>query len=124
VSLTHSHELAAGEPTGPVADALAEAEAGEISYLTRDGHAVAALVSVGELDELRAVHDAVEVAETEAIRARPGPQIPHGVIEEMMDADDPTHDAMAAALDARAGEDVLPEAVRAIWEVIKARGPA
>jgi antitoxin (DNA-binding transcriptional repressor) of toxin-antitoxin stability system len=124
VSLTHSHELAAGEPTGPVADALAEAEAGEISYLTRDGHAVAALVSVGELDELRAVHDAVEVAETEAIRARPGPQIPHGVIEEMMDADDPTHDAMAAALDARAGEDVRPEAVRMIWEAIKARGPA
>jgi antitoxin (DNA-binding transcriptional repressor) of toxin-antitoxin stability system len=122
VSLTHSHELTAGEPTGPVADALAEAEAGQISYLTRDGHPVAALVSVGELNELRAVHDAVEVAETEAIRARPGPQIPHGVIEEMIDADDLTHDAMAAALDVRAGEDLPPEAVRAMWEVIKARG--
>ena len=124
MSLTHSHELTAGEPTGPVADALAEAEAGEISYLTRDGHAIAALVSVAELDELRASHDAVAIAEAEAIRARPGPQIPHDVIEEMMDADDLAHDAMAAALDARAGEDVPPKAVRAMWDAIKARSPA
>jgi hypothetical protein len=124
VSLTHSHELTAGEPTGPVADALAEAEAGEISYLTRDGHAVAALVSVGELAELQAVHEAADIAEAEAIRARPGPRIPHDVVEEMMAADDPAHDAMGAALDARQAEDVPPEEVRAMWEAIKAHGSA
>jgi antitoxin (DNA-binding transcriptional repressor) of toxin-antitoxin stability system len=124
VGLTHSHELAAQEPTGPVADALAEAEAGQISYLTRDGHPVAALVSVGELAELQAVHDAVDVAEAEALRARPGPRIPHDVIEEMMDADDLAHGAMGAALDARAGQDVPPAAVRAMWQVIKTRDRA
>jgi hypothetical protein len=43
------------------------------------------------------------------------------VIEEMMAAHDSAHDAMSAALDARADEDVPPEAVRAIWEAIKAR---
>lgn len=121
---THSHELTAAEPTGPVADALADAEAGHISYLTREGQPVAALVSMGELAELQAAQDAAVFAETEALRARPGPQIPHDVIEEMMAADDRAHDAMAAALDARADEDLPPEAVRAIWEAIRARSRA
>jgi hypothetical protein len=40
----------------------------------------------------------------------------------MMDADDPAHDAMAAALDARNGEDLPPEAVRALWETIRPHG--
>jgi len=31
--------------------------------------------------ELQAVHDDVDVAEAEALRARPGPRIPHDVIE-------------------------------------------
>jgi hypothetical protein len=75
---------------------------------------------VGELAELQAVHDAVDVAEAAALRARPGPRIPHDVIEEMMDADDPTHDAMGPALDARAGQDVPAEAVRALWQDVPA----
>jgi antitoxin (DNA-binding transcriptional repressor) of toxin-antitoxin stability system len=124
MSITHSHELAASEPAGPVADALAEAEAGHISYLTRDGHPIAALLSMGELAELQAVYDAADIAEAQAIRARPGPRVPHDVIDEMMTADDPTHDAMSAALDACEGEDVSPEAVRVMWEAIKARGSA
>jgi antitoxin (DNA-binding transcriptional repressor) of toxin-antitoxin stability system len=53
MTLAHAHELRPGEPAGPVAEALAEAEAGEISYLTRDGEPVVALISVGELTELQ-----------------------------------------------------------------------
>lgn len=119
MSLAHRHELAAGQPVGPVGDALAEAEAGHISYLTRDGQPVAALVSMGDLAELQAVHDAIDIAEAEAIRGQPGPQIPHEVIEEMMDADTALHDAMAAALDARAGEALSTEAVRALWDSMR-----
>lgn len=39
MTLAHAHELWPGEPLGAVADALteAEAEAGQISCLTRDG---------------------------------------------------------------------------------------
>lgn len=117
----HAHELRPGEPVGPVADALAEAEAGEISYLTRDGRPVVALVSVGELTELQAAQDARDIAEAGSIRSRPGPLIPQDVIEAMMGADDDVHDAMAAALDAQAGEDLPPDSVRAIWEAVRAR---
>ena len=121
MSIVHSHELTADQPTGPVADAFADVEAGHISYLTRDGHPIVALVSVGELAQLQAAHDAIEVAEAEAIRARQGPQIPHDVIEAMIEADDATHDAMAAALDAHNGEDVSPEAVRVMWQAAQGR---
>jgi len=117
----HTHELRPGEPVGPVADALAEAEAGEISYLTRDGQPVVALVSVDELNELQAAQDARDIAEAESIRSRPGPLIPQDVIEAMMGADDGAHDAMAAALDAQAGEDLPPDSVRAMWEAVRAR---
>ena len=72
--------------------------------------------------EHSAADDNIDIAEAEAIRARPGPRIPQDVIEEMMDADDPAHDAMAAALDARNGEDLPPEAVRALWETIRPHG--
>ncbi len=97
----YSHELRAGEPTGPVADALAEAEDGQISYLTRGGRPIAALVSIAELAELQAAQDARDIVA-------------------MMDADDDVHDAMAAALDSRATEDIPPEAVRGMWEAVKA----
>ena len=117
----HTHELRPGEPVGPVADALAEAEAGEISYLTRDGQPVVALVSVDELNELQAAQDARDIAEAESIRSRPGPLIPQDVIEAMMGADDDAHDAMAAALDAQAREDLPPDSVRAMWEAVRAR---
>jgi antitoxin (DNA-binding transcriptional repressor) of toxin-antitoxin stability system len=117
----HAHELRAGEPVGPVADAVAEAEAGEISYLTRDGQPVVALVSVGELAALQASQDAHDIAEAESIRSRPGPLIPQDVIEAMMGADDEIHDAMAAALDAQAGADLPPDSVRAMWEAVRAR---
>ena len=118
MSITHTHELSAGEPTGPMAEALAEVEAGQISYLTRDGQPVAALVSIDELAELQAAQDSADIAVAEAISSRPGPQIPHDVIEAMMNADDQAHDAMAAALDARKHEDIPPETVRAIWDAI------
>ena len=121
MSRAHVHELRPGEPVGPVADALAEAEAGEISYLARDGQPVAALVSVDELAELQAAQDARDIAEAELISARPGPLIPQDVIEAMMDADDEAHDAMAAALDAHAAENLPPASVRAMWEAVKAR---
>jgi hypothetical protein len=55
------------------------------------------------------------------MRRHPGARIPHEIVEAMMAADDGVHDAMAAALDARAGEDVSPDEVRAIWETITAR---
>ena len=36
-----------------------------------------------------------------------------------MDADTALHDAMAAALDARAGEALSTEAVRALWDSMR-----
>jgi hypothetical protein len=66
-----------------------------------------------------AAQDARDIAEAEAIRARPGPRTPHDVIVAMMDADDDVHDALAAALDSRATEDVPPDAVRDMWEAVK-----
>jgi len=120
----HAHELPAGEPGGAVAEALAEVEAGEIAYLTRAGQPVAALVPPTELAELQHASDSAAIAEAQAIRARPGPRIPHEVVEAMMDADDATHDAMAAALDARADEDLPPNEVTALWETIRTRRSA
>jgi antitoxin (DNA-binding transcriptional repressor) of toxin-antitoxin stability system len=119
VSAGHAHELPAGEPGGGVAEALAEVEAGQIAYLTRAGQPVAALVPLTELAELQHTADSVAIAEARAVQARPGPRIPHEVIEAMMDADDFTHDAMAAALDARTKEDLPPEQVTALWETIR-----
>jgi hypothetical protein len=37
----------------------------------------------------------------------------------MIDADDATHDAMAAALDAHDGEDVSPAVVRVMWQAVQ-----
>ena len=121
MTLAHAHELRPGEPVGPVADALAEAEAGEISYLTRDGQPVAALISVGELTELQAAREARDIAEAESMRSRPGLLIPQDVIEAMMSADDETHDAMAAALDAQSRADLPPDSVRAMSEAVRGR---
>lgn len=121
MSVAHSYELRPAELAGPVADALAQVEAGQISYITRDGHPVAALVSIGRLTELQEAEDARDIAEAEAIRARPGPRIPQDVIEAMMDADDETHDTMAAALDASADDEVPPDSVGAMWEAVRAR---
>ena len=39
----------------------------------------------------------------------------------MMDASDEAHDAVAAALDARSGEDLSPDSVRELWETVQAR---
>lgn len=116
-----AHELRPGEPVGAVADALAAAEAGEISYLTRDGQPVAALISIDELTELQSAQDAHDIAEAQSIHSRPGPLIPQDVIEAMMSADEETHDAMAAALDAHARENLPPDSVRAMWEAVRAR---
>lgn len=116
-----AHELRPGEPVGAVADALAAAEAGEISYLTRDGQPVAALISIDELTELQSAQDAHDIAEAQSIHSRPGPLIPQDVIEAMMSADEETHDAMAAALDAHASENLPPDSVRAMWEAVRAR---
>ena len=101
-------------------EALAEVEAGAIAYLTRSGRPVAALVPVAELVELQSASDSAAIAAA-AVRARPGPQVPHDVVEAMMAADDVTHDAMAAALDAWVGQDVSAGEVRARWESIRAR---
>jgi hypothetical protein len=70
-------------------------------------------------ESARLVADAV--AQAESIRTRPGPLIPHDVVEAMMGADDEVHDAMAAALDAHARENLSPDSVRAMWEAVKAR---
>jgi antitoxin (DNA-binding transcriptional repressor) of toxin-antitoxin stability system len=121
VSAGHVHDLPAGEPSGAVAEALAEVEAGQIAYLTRAGQPVAALVPVTELAQLQHASDTAAIGEAEAVQARPGPRIPHEVVEAMMGADEATHDAMAAALDARAGEDLPPEQVTALWETIRTR---
>ena len=104
-----------------MAEALAEVEAGQIAYLTRAGQPVAALVPVTELAELQHTSDSAAIAEAQAIRARPGPRIPHHVVEAMMGADEATHDAMAAALDVRAEEDLPPEQVTALWDTIRTR---
>lgn len=105
----------------PCARPRTQGRRGEISYLTRDGQPVVALVSVGELTALQASQDADDIAEAESIRSRPGPLIPQDVIEAMMGADDEIHDAMAAALDAQAGADLPPDSVRAMWEAVRAR---
>jgi antitoxin (DNA-binding transcriptional repressor) of toxin-antitoxin stability system len=121
MSTGYAYELPAGKPDDALADALADVEAGRISYLTRHGQPVAALVPVDELVELQHALDLVDLAEVETIKARGGPQIPHDVVEAMMAADDATHDAMAATLDARDSEHVSPDEVRAIWEMITTR---
>ena len=117
----HAHELPAGEPGGVVGRALAEVEAGGIAYLTRAGRAIAALVPVAELVELQNASDSAAIAEASAVRGRPGPQIPHEVVEAMMVADNATHEAMAAALDACADRDVPAGEVTAMWKSILAR---
>jgi len=61
------------------------------------------------------------IAEAESIRSRPGPLIPHDVVEAMMGADAEVHDAMAVALDERATENLSPDSVRAMWEAVKSR---
>jgi antitoxin (DNA-binding transcriptional repressor) of toxin-antitoxin stability system len=118
VTLLYEHELtdAAG---GPVADALAEVEAGEIAYLTRAGQPVAALVPIDELTALQHAADTAILVKVDAMRSGPAPLIPQDVIEAMMDADDATHDAMAAALDAHAGTELSPADVTALWERIR-----
>jgi hypothetical protein len=73
------------------------------------------------LTELQAAQDARDIAEAESVRSRPGPLIPQDVIEAMMDSDDETHDAMAAALDAHAAENLPPDSVRAMWEAVRAK---
>jgi antitoxin (DNA-binding transcriptional repressor) of toxin-antitoxin stability system len=115
------YELPAGEPGGTVAEALAEVEAGQIAYLTRAGQPVAALVPVTEFAELQHTSDSAAIAEAQAIHARRGPRIPHEVVEAMMGADEATHDAMAAALDARTSEDLPPGEVTALWETVRTR---
>jgi hypothetical protein len=65
--------------------------------------------------------DSAVIAEAQAIKARPGPRIPHEVVEAMMSADEATHDAMAAALAGHVGEDLPPEQVTALWETIRTR---
>jgi prevent-host-death family protein len=124
VSAGHAHELPAGEPGATVAEALAEVEAGETVYLTRAGRPIAALVPITELAELQHAFDSAAIADALQIGARPGPRIPHQVVEAMMSADDAAHDAMAGALDARADEDLPPDEVTAIWEAIRARRDA
>jgi hypothetical protein len=74
--------------------------------------------------ELQEALDAAAIVQAQTIRVRPGPRIPHEVVEAMMAADDATHDAMAAALDARTGEDLPPDEVTAIWETISGRRSA
>lgn len=120
----HAYELSPGEPAGAVAAALAEVEAGQVAYLTRASQPIAALVPVAELADLQHASDAAALAEAATIRNRPGPRIPHDVVEAMMAADDVIHDAMAAALDARAGDDLPPGEVTAIWEAVSARRSA
>jgi antitoxin (DNA-binding transcriptional repressor) of toxin-antitoxin stability system len=121
MSAGHAYELPGQESDAAVAEALAVVQAGQIAYLTSAGQPIAALVPLGELTELQHAADALAVAEARAIASRPGPQIPHVVIEAMMNADDVTHDAMTAALDARAEQDMSPDEVSVLWESISAR---
>jgi antitoxin (DNA-binding transcriptional repressor) of toxin-antitoxin stability system len=115
----HAYELPAGQPS--LDSALAEVEAGEIAYLTRAGQPVAALVPLPQLQELQDVSDAALLAELREMEARPGPLVPHEVVEAMMAADNQVHDAMAAALDAHADEYLSPEEVVALWKRISGR---
>jgi antitoxin (DNA-binding transcriptional repressor) of toxin-antitoxin stability system len=119
VSAGHAYELPTGQPS--LDGALAEVEAGEIAYLTRAGKPVEALVPLPELDELQDASEAALLAKLRAMEARPSPRIPHDVVEAMMAADDGTHDAMAATLDARADEDLSPDEVRELWKAISNR---
>jgi len=121
MSAGHAYELPVEEPDAAVAEALAEVQAGQIAYLTRAGQPIAALVPPGELTALQHAADAHAIAEAHAVAARPGPQIPHVVLEAMMTADDATHDAMAAALDAHAEQTMSADEVVALWEMINTR---
>jgi antitoxin (DNA-binding transcriptional repressor) of toxin-antitoxin stability system len=117
----HAYELPADDSGTAVADALAEVEAGQIAYLTRAGQPVAALVSLPELVELQHAANTAAITEAEVIRARPGPRIPHEVLEAMMAAHDSTHDEMAAALDALADQELPPDEVTALWKRVSTR---
>jgi prevent-host-death family protein len=57
--------------------------------LTQRGKAVAAIVSLEDLEEFQRVQDAADLAECEAITARSsGPGIPHDEFMAMLDAED------------------------------------
>jgi len=56
--------------------------------LTEHGTAVAAIVSVADLDELQRTQDAADLAECRAIKARSGPGVPHEQFMAILDAED------------------------------------
>jgi antitoxin (DNA-binding transcriptional repressor) of toxin-antitoxin stability system len=56
------------------------AATGEVIYLTRDGHRLAAIVPADAAAQIEAEEDAADVAAAEAAMAEPGDDIPASVV--------------------------------------------
>ena len=69
------------EATGHLDEVAEESAAtGEVIYLTRDGHRLAAIVPAEAAAQLEAAEDAADLAAAEAAMAEPGDDIPASVV--------------------------------------------
>jgi len=75
-SVTAAHELPA-DLTAELSQLVAQAAAGEVVYLTRDGRRVGALVAVETAEALQAAEDEADRHAVAESLAEPGPDIPH-----------------------------------------------
>jgi prevent-host-death family protein len=74
--VTAAHELSA-DLAAELSQLVAQAAAGEVVYLTRNGHRVGALVPVETAEALQAAEDEADRHAVAESLAEPGPDIPH-----------------------------------------------
>ncbi len=73
--------MSISEATGHLDEVAEESAAtGEVIYLTRDGHRLAALVPASAAAEMEAAEDAADIAAAEAAMAEPAADIPASVV--------------------------------------------
>jgi prevent-host-death family protein len=75
-SVTAGHELPA-DLAAELSQLVAQAAAGEVVYLTRNGHRVGALVPVETAEALQVAEDEADRQAVAESLAEPGPDIPH-----------------------------------------------
>jgi hypothetical protein len=74
-------EVPISEVTGHLDEVAEESAAtGEVIYLTRDGHRLAAIVPAEAAAQIEAAEDAADLAAAEAAMAEPGEDIPASVV--------------------------------------------